>query len=151
MAAPGDHRNVVPEQIARLLDNQEMLLTAQISLASPFPIAGTINLFDRQAGVEEMSLLGLRPGWLFYVASMVVEHGGSVLIVFNRLTWLGASERGFFTLIATCLGRRFWELNGASSVVQLNSFLEHAAIWAAFILVTVVAQRDGWPSRRTLC
>lgn len=89
-----------------------------------------------------MANSGLRPAWVFNVATLATEFGGAALVVPNFKTWLGAGALGVFTVLATFLGHRFWEFSDAERTMQLNSFLEHATIRAAFILVTVIAIRE---------
>jgi transmembrane protein len=130
-----------PEAIVRLLDNALTLLVARVCVTLPFLEAGIIKLMDWQAGEAEMLRSGLHPAWVFNLASLVTELGGSVLIIINRKTWLGAGALGIFTVIATFLAHRFWDLSGQARIMQLNTFLEHATISAAFILVVVVGLR----------
>ena len=134
-------RGRTPAVVIGWLDNSATLLFARICLASPYFVASIFKLLDWQAGVSEMADAGLSPAWAFNLASLVVELGGSILVVFNRMVWLGAGALGIFTFVATFLSHRFWVLEGAARVSQLNTFLEHAAICAAFILLTVVVSR----------
>jgi uncharacterized membrane protein YphA (DoxX/SURF4 family) len=47
----------------------------------------------------------------------VLELGASVLILSGRMRWLGALALAGFTLLATLLALRFWELPAGSSVL----------------------------------
>jgi transmembrane protein len=85
-----------------------------------------------------MAGTGLQPAWVFNLAALGTELGGSIVVILNRAVWIGAGALGIFTVLATLLAHRFWDLAGAARVMETNSFLEHAAISAAFILVTVV-------------
>jgi transmembrane protein len=134
-----------PALIARVLSHPLTLLFARICLALPFLAAGVVKLLDWDRGEAEMAHTGLHPAWVFNIAALVTELGGSALIILNRGTWLGAGALGIFTVLATFLAHRFWDFSGTERNVQLNSFLEHAAICAAFILVVAVNQgRVGW-------
>jgi transmembrane protein len=119
------------------------LLVARVCLAAPFIGAGILKLVDWQAGIDEMLHVGLSPAWLFNLVVLLTELGGSALVVLNFKVWLGAGALGVFTVLTTFLAHRFWELEGPARTMQFNSFLEHAAISAAFILVTVVGLRRG--------
>jgi transmembrane protein len=127
-----------PALIARILSHPVTLLFARICLALPFLEAGALKLLDWNQGEAEMAHTGLHPAWVFNVASLVTELIGSALIVLNRGTWLGAGALGIFTVVATFLAHRFWEFAGNERNLQINSFCEHAAICAAFILVVAV-------------
>jgi transmembrane protein len=132
----------VPYRIARALDNPATLFAARICLVLPFVAGGLTKLFLWDAGVTETAGLGLHPAWAFNLATLLTELGGSMLVILDRKTWLGAGALGVFTVLATFLGHRFWEYTGPERQMQLNSFLEHATIAAAFILVVVVAIRN---------
>ncbi len=85
---------------------------------------------------------GLHPAWLFNLASLVTQLAASLLLILNRRVWLAAGALGVFTVTATLLAHRFWEFTGPERIGQQNSFLEHWAICAGFVLVTVVALRE---------
>jgi transmembrane protein len=140
-AVRDDATTAAPHWVARLLDNPATLLVARICVTLPFFVAGLFKLLDWQAGVAEMAATGLQPAWAFNLASLVTQLAGSALIILDRKTWLGAGALGIFTVFATLLAHRFWEFSGDARVAQLNSFLEHATISAAFILVVVVGLR----------
>jgi transmembrane protein len=140
-------RHAAPELVARALDNKVTLLVARICLTLPFWVGGLMKLMSWQGGEAEMAGMGLNPAWAFNLAVVVVELGASALVLLDRATWLGAGALGVFTLLSTLLAHRFWELTGEARVAELNTFLEHATICAAFILVAVVGLRE--PRSRT--
>ena len=130
-----------PSPIARLLDNAITLLVARVAVTLPFLVGGFSKLFDWQRGEAEMLHVGLHPAWAFNLASLLTQLIGSALVIANRRVWLGAGALGVFTVIATLLAHRFWDLSGDARMMQMNSFFEHWTICAAFILVTVVRIR----------
>ena len=134
-----------PQWVVRLLDNSVTLLVARLGVTLPFLTSGVLKLFDWQAGLIEMQHFNLRPAWAFNLATLLTQLGGSILIVLNRKTWLGAGALGVFTVLTNFLAHRFWELSGAERIMQLNTFLEHCSISVAFILVVVVGLRDRGP------
>jgi len=135
------NRSETPRVIIRLLDNPIMLLIARVMVTAPFIAGGLTKLLDWQAGVTEMVQVGLSPAWAFNLAALCTQLMGSTLIILNRWVWLGAGALGVFTIWATLLAHRFWELTGSERTMQMNSFFEHCTISAAFILVTVVGLR----------
>jgi transmembrane protein len=130
-----------PSVIARALDNSITLLIARVAVTLPFLVGGFSKLFDWHGAEAEMLRVGLHPAWAFNVASLLTELVGAALIILNRKVWLGAGALGVFTVIATLLAHRFWELSGDARTMQMNSFFEHWTICAAFVLVTVVRIR----------
>jgi transmembrane protein len=49
-----------------------------------------------------------------------------------------AGALGVFTALATMMVHRFWALDGIERVRELNTFLEHLAIIAGFVLVAIL-------------
>lgn len=74
---------------------------------------------------------------------LLTELSGSVLVVLNYKIWLGAGALGVFTVLTTFLSHRFWKPGGQAGTMQLNSFLDQAAVGGPFILATVVGLRRG--------
>jgi transmembrane protein len=135
--------STAPEFVGLLLDNPATFLLARICVTLPFLAAGLFKLLDWQGGEAEMIQVGLYPPWLFNLAALATELGGSVLVILNRRLWLGAGALGVFTVFTALLAHRFWELEGEARAEQLNAFLSHATICAALILVTVVSLRNS--------
>jgi hypothetical protein len=74
----------------------------------------------------------------FNALTILVQLGGSLPVILNRWTWLGAGALGVFTALATVTAHRFWTLDGIERVRELNIFLEHLAIIAGFVLVAIL-------------
>jgi transmembrane protein len=130
------------EQLDRLiglfLQAPATAATARIVLCLPFWWSGLTKLLDFSGGTAEMTALGLEPAWLFNALTIFVQLGGSLLVILNRWTWLGAGALGVFTALATVLAHQFWTLDGIERARELNTFLEHLAIIAGFVLVAMI-------------
>jgi transmembrane protein len=132
-----------PRVVVDLLDNAVTLAVARIMVTAPFLAGGLTKLLDWQAGVAEMTHVGLHPAWAYNAAALGTQLVGSVLVILNRRLWLGAGALGIFTVWATLLAHRFWDFAGSERMAQTNAFFEHWTICAAFILVTVVGFRGS--------
>ena len=110
----------------------------RVVLCLPFWWSGLTKLLDFSGGTAEMAALGLEPAWLFSALTIFVQLGGSLLVILNRWTWLGAGALGVFTALATVLAHQFWTLDGVEHARELNTFLEHLAIIAGFVLVAMI-------------
>ncbi len=139
----------MPQWVARLLDSPLTLLATRVCLTLPFWVSGLVKLFSWQTGVAEMAQFGLSPAWVFNIATIVTQLGGSALVILNRKTWLGAGALGVFTLIATVIGHPLANLSAEARAAQVNIILEHIAIAAGFVLVAVVALRRNAAGRAT--
>ena len=113
-------------------------VAARIMLCLPFWWSGLSKLLDFSGGTAEMAALGLEPAWLFNALTILVQLGGSLLVILNRWTWLGAGALGVFTALATVMAHQFWTFDGIERVRELNTFLEHLAIIAGFVLVAIL-------------
>ena len=142
MTVARSKRSAAPAVIVRFLDNPAILLIARICVTLPFIVSGLSKLYDWHAGESEMLRSGLHPAWVFALAVTATQLAGSILIVANRGLWIGAGVLGVFTVLTTFIAHRFWELSGDARTTQLNSFLEHWTMSAAFVLVAVVYLRD---------
>jgi len=128
----------VDRLIGRILQAPATAAAACIVLCLPFWWSGLTKLLDFSGGTAEIAALGLEPAWLFNALTILVQLGGSLLVILNLRTWLGAGALGVFTALATVMAHRFWTLDGIERVRELNTFLEHLAIIAGFVLVAIL-------------
>ena len=83
-----------------------------------------------------MNHFGIQPAPLFAVTVIALELGASIMILSGYLRWLGAFALAIFTLMATFVALRFWELPaGMERFSAENSFFEHLGLVGGFILV----------------
>ncbi|MET0280439.1 MAG: DoxX family protein [Steroidobacteraceae bacterium] len=145
--APAANRDP-PAFIGTLLQHPLTLFLARAMLCAPFIAGGLAKLLHWRAGIDEMAHFGLHPAWAFNAAVLGLQLVGSALILLNRHVWLAAGALAVFTMLATLVAHRFWSYPAPERFMQMNTFLEHVAICAAFILVTVVdlrRRRDRGP------
>jgi uncharacterized membrane protein YphA (DoxX/SURF4 family) len=114
-----------------------------LGLCAAYLQGGIVKATDFAAAVAEMQHFGLAPAAPFAVAVILLELGGSVLVLSGRFRWLGALALGGFTLLATLLANRFWEMAPPERFGAANSFFEHLGLVGGFLLV---AHYD-WRSR----
>jgi uncharacterized membrane protein YphA (DoxX/SURF4 family) len=79
-----------PRWIATILLSPWLAPLARIALVSAFLIGGVQKLLDFQGAIAEQAHFGLQPAWLWAAAAVIVELGGSVLVILGRFVWLGA-------------------------------------------------------------
>ena len=128
----------INELIGLILQAPATAAAARIVLCLPFWWSGLSKLLDFSGGTAEMAALGLEPAWLFNALTILVQLGGSLLVILNLWTWLGAGALGVFTALSTVLAHQFWTLDGLERARELNAFLEHLAIIAGFVLVAMI-------------
>jgi len=66
---------------------------------------------------------------------IVGELGASMMILTGRGRWMGAAGLAVFTLMATMLANRYWEMQGMERFMAANGFFEHLGLAGAFLLV----------------
>ena len=120
-----------------------MRFVAYLGLCAAYLQGGLVNLGDFPGAIAEMQHFGLAPAPLFAVLVIVLELGASVLILSGRMRWLGALALAGFTLLATLLALRFWELPaGQQRFMAANSFFEHLGLVGGLLLVAWLDLRD---------
>ncbi len=109
---------------------------AYLGLCAAYLQGGLVKLFDFPSAIGEMNHFGLSPAPAFAVGVIALELGASVMILAGRLRWLGALALGGFTLLATGIALRFWELPpGHERFMAANSFFEHLGLVGGFLLI----------------
>lgn len=131
-----------PASIASLLDAEWLIRLATMLLTLPYWTSGFAKLFDFNGALAEASHFGLTPAWLVAIATIIIQIGGSALIIFGRQVWLGAGALGVFTALATLIGHPFWRIDDPiARFHERNTFLEHVGLIGGFIVVAVLFNR----------
>src|SRR5271169_3373237 len=86
-----------PHWIAQILDWRWAWRFARLALVSSYFIGGFDKLVDFNSAIAEQEHFGLHPGWLWASAAILVELGGSLLVISGFFVWLGAGALGALT------------------------------------------------------
>lgn len=109
---------------------------AYLGLCAAYLQGGFNKLTDFNGAIGEMPHFGLSPAPFFAVLVIILELGASAMILTGMLRWLGALGLAAFTLLATFLALRFWELPpGMERFMAANSFFEHLGLVGGFLLI----------------
>ena len=108
---------------------------ARIILTFMFWGSGLSKLLDFSGGMAEMSHFGLEPAALFNIATIIVQLGGSLLIILNRYTWLGAGALAVFTALTIPLVHHFWTMEEPMRTAEFHVVTEHISIIGALMVV----------------
>ena len=114
---------------------------ARILLTYMFWASGIAKLVDFPAAVGEMTHFGLNPPAAFAIATIVVQLVGSVLVILNRWTWLGAGALGVFTLLTIPIAHNFWTMEEPFKTIEFYVVMEHISIVGALMVVAWKADR----------
>jgi uncharacterized membrane protein YphA (DoxX/SURF4 family) len=131
-----------PRWIGAILGWPGLVPLARAALASAFLIGGIQKFADFPAATAEQAHFGLQPAWLWAAAAVIVEIGGSILVIFGRWMWLGAGGLGVLTAVAMVAANNFWALTGHDRFMAVNSFFEHLGLIAGLILTCVLTEQQ---------
>lgn len=127
--------------IAAILSWPLLLPVSKVALVSAFLIGGIQKLVDFPAAVAEQAHFGLQPAWLWAAAAIIVELGGSALVIIGRWVWLGAGGLGVLTAVAMLTANDFWAKTGHDRFMAVNAFFEHLGLIAGLVLVSILSLR----------
>jgi uncharacterized membrane protein YphA (DoxX/SURF4 family) len=108
---------------------------ALLLLCAAYLQGGLNKALDFNAAIAEMNHFGLSPAGPLAAAVIVLELGAAVLILTGFHRWLGALALAGFTLMATFVALRFWEMPQPERFMAANSFFEHLGLVGGFVLV----------------
>ena len=133
------------EAVESFLRLRLVALIARIALTFPFWGSGLSKLIRFDAGVAEMTQFGLQPAAIFNVATIIVQLGGSLLIITNRYVWLGAGALGIFTALTIILVHHFWAMTEEPfRTIAFHTATEHVGMIGGLLAISILAaRRDG--------
>jgi uncharacterized membrane protein YphA (DoxX/SURF4 family) len=108
---------------------------ALLCLCAAYLQGGLVKAFDFPGAIAELNHFGLQPAAPLAVATIALELVASLLILGGVLRWLGALSLAGFTLMATFMANRFWEMAPPDRFMAANSFFEHIGLIGGFLLV----------------
>jgi uncharacterized membrane protein YphA (DoxX/SURF4 family) len=119
----------------RMLGGMTVRRLALLALCAAYLQGGLDKALDFPAAVAEMQHFGLVPAAPMALVTIVVELGASALILSGIHRWAGALVLAGFTLCATFVANRFWEVAPPERLMAANSFFEHIGLVGGFVLV----------------
>jgi uncharacterized membrane protein YphA (DoxX/SURF4 family) len=121
--------------IEPLVATRPVYVIALLGLCAAYIQGGLTKLFDFNAAVAETQGFGLPFAPAGTAATIVTELAASALILTGTYRWLGALWLAGFTLFATFVANRFWEMQPPQRFMVENSFFEHLGLVGGFLLV----------------
>jgi uncharacterized membrane protein YphA (DoxX/SURF4 family) len=124
------------ENIAARFATPLVYWIALLGLCAAYLQGGIVKATDFNGAMAEMQHFGLVPAAPFAIAVIILELGASVMILTGFHRWLAALALAGFTLMATLIALRFWELPpGQERFMAANAFFEHLGLIGGFLLV----------------
>ena len=142
-----DHSSWTGSQRARLAGVVAAPATrfiALLALCAAYIQGPLTKLFDFPGAIAEMEHFGLHPAAAFAVTVIIFELTASAMVLSGVLRWLGALSLAAFTLLATFIALRFWEMpSGMERMMATNAFFEHLGLAGAFAIVAIIDLTQG--------
>ncbi|SCW50316.1 Uncharacterized membrane protein YphA, DoxX/SURF4 family [Rhizobium mongolense subsp. loessense] len=114
-------------------------VVALLALCAAYIQGPLDKIFDFDGALAEMEHFGLHPAGFFAVAVITFELAASAMVVSGLLRWIGALALAIFTVLATFIALRFWEMpDGMDRMMATNAFFEHLGLAGAFIIVAAM-------------
>jgi uncharacterized membrane protein YphA (DoxX/SURF4 family) len=126
-----------PAWVSEILHWQWVWFSARVALTSAYLLGGLTKLLNFSAAIAEQERFGFRPGWLWAALTILIEIGGSVLVLSGSAVWLGAGALGCLTAVAD----NVWTKSGQERLTLANTFFEHLGLIAGFVLVAFIYTR----------
>jgi uncharacterized membrane protein YphA (DoxX/SURF4 family) len=130
-----------PVWVNEILHWQWVWFSARVALTSAYLLGGLTKLLDFSAAIAEQERFGFRPGWVWAALTILIEIGGSVLVLSGCAVWLGAGALGCLTAVAMLRADNFWTRSGQERLTLANTFFEHLGLIAGFVLVAFTYAR----------
>ena len=119
----------------RMLGSVTVRWLALLALCAAYLQGGLTKAFDFAGAIAELQHFGMPPIAPLAVLTIVVEIGASLLILTGVYRWAGALVLAGFTLFATFVANRFWEMAPPERFMAENAFFEHIGLIGGFVLV----------------
>ncbi len=117
---------------------------ALLALCAAYIQGPLTKIADFPGAIAEMQHFGLHPAALSAVGVIAFELAASAMVVSGFLRWAGALALAAFTLLATLIALRFWEMApGMDRTMATNAFFEHLGLAGAFVIVAAIDLTKG--------
>ena len=132
-------KNSTQSGFASLTTSPVVRFVALLALCAAYIQGPLTKLSDFPGAIAEMEHFGLHPASVFAVLVIAFELAASAMILSGILRWLGAFSLAVFTLLATFVALRFWEMPaGMERMMATNAFFEHIGLAGAFVIVATL-------------
>ena len=122
-------------EVKSLVATRPVHFIALLGLCAAYIQGGFTKLFDFNTAVAETQSFGFPFAAAATAATILTELAGSALILTGIYRWLGALWLAGFTLSATFVANRFWEMQPPQRFMVENSFFEHLGLIGGFLLI----------------
>lgn len=133
----------MPSGIAKILESNMLWLIARLLISVLFISSGLAKVFDYENSLAEMRSAGLNPDWFFNISSAFVMLAGSILLLANRLLWLGTGALAIFLFLTIVVVHTFWSYTGEQAQIALFWAIEHVSVIGGLMAVAIAGHFRG--------
>ena len=124
--------------IDKLLSSPAFGVVARVLVTFVFWSSGLAKLFDFAGAVAEMEKYGVLPAALMAALVIIVQLGGSALVISGWNVWLGAGALGVFTALTIPIAHAFWGMPGEAAFFEMLFAIEHISVVGGLMLVAIL-------------
>ncbi|RRD25389.1 DoxX family protein [Brucellaceae bacterium VT-16-1752] len=136
--------NPILHGLTRLTASPITRTVSLLALCAAYIQGPLTKIFDFNGALAEMDHFGLRPAAFFAAGVIIFELTASTMVITGFFRWAGALALAVFTLMATFIALRFWEMApGMDRVMATNAFFEHVGLAGAFLFVAAFDLTEG--------
>ncbi|ACI54958.1 putative membrane protein YphA (DoxX/SURF4 family) [Rhizobium leguminosarum] len=136
--------NPIRSNLVRIVSSPHMRTVSLIGLCAAYIQGPITKIFDFNGALVEMDHFGLHPAAFFAVVVIAFELTASAMVISGFMRWAGAFALAGFTLLATFIALRFWEMApGMDRMMATNAFFEHLGLAGAFVFVAAFDLTNG--------
>jgi putative oxidoreductase len=115
--------------------NDALLLLGRIAIASVFIPAGLSKLGNLEGFAASLERGGVPFAHLMAMLGALVEFLGGIAIAVGIQVRVAAALMILFTIVATLIAHRFWELEGAARQAQRGQFFKNLGLVGGFLFL----------------
>jgi uncharacterized membrane protein YphA (DoxX/SURF4 family) len=115
---------------------------ALLALCSAYLQGGLTKVMDFNNAIAEANLFGLPCAELIAGLTVFTELVAPALVLSGIYRWVGTFWLAGFTLMASFIANRYWEIARPDQFAVENAFLEHIGLVGAFVLVAHIDLRQ---------
>ena len=124
--------------IDKLLSSPVFGVFARVLVTFVFWSSGLAKLADFGGAVAEMEKYGVLPAAPMAALVIVVQLGGSALVISGWNVWLGAGALGVFTALTIPVAHAFWTMTGEVAFFEMLFAIEHISVIGGLMVVAIL-------------
>ncbi|MFG1479473.1 DoxX family protein [Xanthobacter sp. V4C-4] len=132
---------MTPLPLSALLESPAFAVFARIVLTFIFWSAGIGMAVDYGDTLHTMARFGLDPAAAWAPAVIATLLVGSLLVIVNRLAWLGYGILATFTALCIPIAHAFWTMAGEARIAHFHVAVEHISLIGGLMAGAIVNHR----------